>query len=110
MDAAVTPVDGAVPAADAGTGEIVPGQTTEVAANGTTVPVGAGSGTGTGPVAAVADATNYQLASQTVGSVGDTRLAGVGILVALVALGFFCLAFGEFRQQLFGRRRIRQNP
>ena len=60
---------------------------------------------GTGPVAAVADATKYQLASQTVGNVGDTRLAGIGILVALVALGFFCLAFGEFRQQLFGRRR-----
>ena len=32
-------------------------------------------------------------------------VAIVGILVALVALGFFCLAFGEVRQQLFGRRR-----
>ena len=100
-----------MPAADAGTGAIVPGETTEVAANGTTVPGGAGPATVNRSGAAVADATNYQLASQTVGSVGsDTRLAGVGILVALVALGFFCLAFGEFRQQLFGRRRIRQNP
>jgi hypothetical protein len=108
VDAAATAVDGAAPAVDAGTGEVVPGQTTEVAANGTTVPVGTtGSGTGPGPVAAVADTTKYQLASQAVDNVGDTRLAGIGILVALVAAGFFCLAFGEFRQQLFGRHRHR---
>lgn len=104
--ATTTAVDGAVPVADAGTGEVVPGQPTEVAANGTVVPAGA-TEPGPGPVAAVADTTKYQLASQAVGNVEDTRLAGIGILVALVAAGFFCLAFGEFRQQLFGRYRRR---
>ncbi len=52
-------------------------------------------------------ASNLELASQTADlAFGDspTRLAGAGILVALVALGFFCLAFGEIRKQLFGRR------
>ena len=61
---------------------------------------------GAGIVAAAeADNSQYKLAADVVGSVDDTRLAGIGILVALVALGFFCLAFGEVRQQLFGRRR-----
>lgn len=35
----------------------------------------------------------------------DTRIAGVLILAALAAAGFFCMAFGEFRLQSFGRRR-----
>ncbi|MDA0137293.1 hypothetical protein [Solirubrobacter deserti] len=99
-------VDGAAPVVDAA--PQVPGGSTEVAANG--APAG-GPGTGVvpGAVANVADTTKYELASQAASHVGDTRLAGVGILVALVALGFFCLAFGEVREQLFGRRRTKHN-
>ena len=51
--------------------------------------------------------SNLKLASQTADLAfgdSDTRLAGVGILVALIALGFFTLAFGEIRNHLFGRR------
>lgn len=52
--------------------------------------------------------TKFKLASSragVVGETGDTRLAGAGILAALVAGGFFCLLFGELRLQRFGRRR-----
>lgn len=91
------PVAGAPESVDTGGGVVV-------AANG--APAGTpGAAGNASPVAAVADTTKYQLASQAVDHVGDTRLAGIGILVALVAAGFFCLAFTEVRAQLFGRRR-----
>ncbi|MDA0185740.1 hypothetical protein OJ997_35880 [Solirubrobacter phytolaccae] len=86
------------------TGVADPAATTAVVApNGQTVtpagqnvPVSAGTGE---------SAEQYQLASQTAGNVGDTRFAGILILVALTAVGFFCLAFGGVRQHLFGRSR-----
>lgn len=103
---APAPVDGTAPADTTGAPAADPNAVV-VDQNGGTQPVAANNvpGNGPGAVLAAADTTKYALASETVGSFENTRLAGIGILVALVALGFFCLAFGEVRQQLFGRRR-----
>ena len=59
------------------------------------------------PAPGPATAKKYKLASEQVGVAGgepDTRLAGIGILAALCAVGFFCLLFGELRHRAFGRR------
>ena len=76
----------------------------------TDTPGNGGGGGGTtvnAPPAGQVAESNLKLASQTADLAfgdSDTRLAGVGILVALIALGFFTLAFGEIRNHLFGRR------
>ena len=80
------------------------------AAAGSTV-VGASSGgattatsTGSSATPSSATTTKAQVAKSSIGGAGNTRLAGAGILAALVAAGL-CLMFGNFaRRQAFGRR------
>jgi hypothetical protein len=99
--------DGGPPITPEGTA--LPGEE-PVALAATDTPGGGDPGGGGGaviPPAGTQAESNLELASQTAKLAfgeSDTRLAGVGILVGLVALGFFTLAFGEIRQQLFGRR------
>lgn len=64
------------------------------------------NGGGTVPAAGAAESTtDFKLASENgVATVGDTRVAGIGILLALVIVGGICLMYGEARKQLFGRR------
>ncbi|WP_147447542.1 hypothetical protein [Solirubrobacter pauli] len=105
---AAPPDPGSVDPAATGTPETtagtVPGDPNVVTPAGTAAATGSGVVAGTASVVNDAAAPTYKLVADGVTG-APSRLAGVGILVALVALGFFCLAFGEVRQQLFGRRR-----
>ncbi len=100
--AATAPVADAAPTDSAGAA--VPAGTSAPDASGVTPVAGVENAT---PAPGPATAKKYKLASEQVGVAGgepNTRVAGIGILASLCAVGFFCLLFREVRHRAFGRR------